>query len=505
MDLIILVDKTPHLYQKTPLGLTKLEILKSLTLKIIEEIQKHKNIKLGFFDSDIYKKQNFQSLSSLNNYEHIKSEVKNLKISYNSNLIESLLFLLSFHNFTKINNKSENLIGQRELNNLSPILILIIGTFSEQNEKNLQISNLIEKLKWDQNLFFVDISQNENNFNDLFDFIKPNPNLKSLIMKLNEYKHIFFKFLCFNDTIFLLDILLTTLNNKIFKISFININKKFRALEKPCYLELFFDKLLVKSIYKDFKFSNNFISNFTYFFQIPEFSLPEDFFYLQKENIIKDLFLSIDYYNFPIYYIDFKYFYVKKKNFNFESNKVILFQYQIKDDFVDYFTLIKDKFGKFKNICFPIFYRNFNYNSLNFFGLYSINLNTNKIFFEIEYFPISFFEMNFFFEKKDFQNLNNTFQILPEWQKLYYKNYYKKKNVKLKKENIVISIKNQPFFQIKDFNIFFEYQNSVFNTVLERKMELFISFQKNIENFSKQHTLKSCEICFKEKKKKKLF
>lgn len=125
MNLIILVDASTSLTKKAGSVLTRLEMVKAFCRNFNEprfraETQLQ-NIYL--FDSQIYLRQNIESLVGFDNVQHVKKIIETLKPLPNTNLYQSFMFLLNFVNFVNFQTKSENYFGSRDTDSTIPFMV----------------------------------------------------------------------------------------------------------------------------------------------------------------------------------------------------------------------------------------------------------------------------------------------------------------------------------------------------------------------------------------------
>ena len=66
----------------------------------------------------------------INNYECLKNFISKITVEYNTDLYQSLFFLINFHNFKKILTGSEILSGGRDTDLIIPSVFVVIGDFT---------------------------------------------------------------------------------------------------------------------------------------------------------------------------------------------------------------------------------------------------------------------------------------------------------------------------------------------------------------------------------------
>lgn len=126
MNLIILVDTSPSLAKRTNSILTRSEMVKAIC-RNFNEPRFRAELRLQniyVFDSQIYLRQNIETLVGFDNYEHVRKIIEGLKPTSTTNLYQSFMFLMNFINFLNFSTESENYYGSRDTNNVKPFMVI---------------------------------------------------------------------------------------------------------------------------------------------------------------------------------------------------------------------------------------------------------------------------------------------------------------------------------------------------------------------------------------------
>lgn len=115
MSIFILADCSLNMSQKTYSGVTKLDMLRSISRTLIQNLpnQQDSEIQTYLFTSDIHMAESIDSFVEQNHLKHIFAFCNLLTISPMSNLFESLKTVLKFKRFLQKTDLAETYSGNR--------------------------------------------------------------------------------------------------------------------------------------------------------------------------------------------------------------------------------------------------------------------------------------------------------------------------------------------------------------------------------------------------------